>query len=261
MSVPVIILGAEGRMGRALQAICTHTPGMHIHGLVERPDHPLIGKTVGTGFLLHAHLDQVALSGAVVIDFTAPAATLAMLPLLPDLGLKAVVGTTGLGDKGDAIISEVSKKTAIVFSPNMSLGVNILFKLTELVAKILPPSYAIEIIEAHHQYKKDSPSGTALGIAQHAAQGRGWNLSEVACYGREGLIGERPEKQIGIHAVRGGDIVGDHTVLLAGPHERLELKHVAHSRESLAQGAATAALFLKGKSQGLFNMEAVLGLA
>lgn len=253
-------MGAEGRMGATLQRICSATPGLSIYGLVERAGHPLIGKTTGLGIPIVDTIEEVAKPGAIVIDFTGAAATLALIPKLPKLGLKAVIGTTGMGEAGDMAIAEAAKNTAIVFSPNMSVGVNLVFKLSELMARALPSTYAIEVIEAHHGLKKDSPSGTALEIAKQLAKGREWNLNDVACYGREGMVGERPEKQIGIHAVRGGDIVGDHTVLFAGPSERIELKHVSHSRDALAQGAATAAQFLKTKNTGLFDMMAVLGI-
>lgn len=261
MTTKVIILGAQGRMGQMLQSICGKDPAMEIVGLVESPSHPDCGKKNSSGITVVGSIQEAAVPGAICIDFTAPEATLSLLPKLEKLQLKAVIGTTGMGSQGENQIRATAQSTALVWAPNMSLGVNLVFVVAELMAKTLPSSYHLEIIEAHHAQKKDAPSGTALGIAESLARGKGWDLSKVANYGREGLVGARPEQEIGIHAVRGGDIVGDHTTLFAGPSERIELKHVAHSRDAFAQGAAIAAHFLNSKERGLYNMKDVLGLS
>jgi 4-hydroxy-tetrahydrodipicolinate reductase len=203
---------------------------------------------------------QAFANAQILIDFTQPAATLKHLKIAADKGLPMVIGTTGFTDADLAFIAETAKKIPIVQSYNMSVGMNLLFALVEEAAAKLGATYDVEIIEAHHKMKKDAPSGTAIRLGEGVARAWGKKLSDISVNGREGMVGERPTGVIGFHAVRGGDILGDHTVLYAGPGERLELKHMVHSRDTLAQGALTAAKWLVGKPAGLYDMWDVLGL-
>lgn len=196
----------------------------------------------------------------VLIDFTRPEGTLAHLAICRELGVQAVIGTTGFSDAQKAEIAEISKDIAIMVSPNMSVGVNVTLKLLEMAAKALSTGYDIEIIEAHHRHKVDAPSGTALKMGEVIAEALGRDLKECAVYAREGITGERDPSTIGFSAIRGGDIVGDHTVLFAGTGERVELTHKASSRATFALGALRAAKFLADKKSGLFDMQDVLGL-
>ena len=205
-------------------------------------------------------LQSVIKPGAVVIDFTSIESSLAALAVCEKAGAAHVLCTTGFNPEQKAVIGAAAQKIPVLFSPNMSIGVNVLFKAAEAVAKALGPDYDVEIIEAHHNQKKDSPSGTALGFAEAVARGLDVNLKDHAVYGREGMVGARPKGEIGIHAVRGGDIAGDHTVLFAGDGERIEIRHVAHGRQVFAQGALRAALYISGRKAGLYTMADVLSL-
>jgi 4-hydroxy-tetrahydrodipicolinate reductase len=196
----------------------------------------------------------------VLIDFTQPEATLSYLATAREMGVGMVIGTTGFSEADRVNIRDAAHKIPIVQSYNMSVGMNLLFALVEEAASKLGDSYDVEIIEAHHKTKKDAPSGSAIRLGEGVARARGKNLKDLAVYGREGKVGERKTGTVGFHAVRGGDIVGDHTVLFAGPGERLELKHMAHNRETLARGALRAAVWLCGKNAGLYDMWDVLGL-
>lgn len=209
---------------------------------------------------MEPRLSSVAKPGAIVIDFTTPEASLEALAVAENEGMPYVLCTTGFDAKQKARITEAARKIPVLFSPNMSIGVNVLFKAAEAVAKALGSGFDVEIIEAHHNRKKDAPSGTALGFAGAVARGLGVSPEENAVYGRAGIGEPRPRNQIGIHAVRGGDIAGDHTVLFAGDGERVELRHVAHGRQVFAQGALRAARFLQGKKPGLYTMNDVLDL-
>jgi 4-hydroxy-tetrahydrodipicolinate reductase len=205
---------------------------------------------------------QQALTGAdVLIDFTRPEGTLAHLEVCRRLGVKAVIGTTGLSVEEKARVSDAARDIAVMFAPNMSVGVTLLLKLLETAASVLNEGYDIEIIEAHHRHKVDAPSGTALRMGEVIAQTLGRNLAECAVYGREGVTGERQPSTIGFATVRGGDIVGDHTALFAGIGERIEITHKASSRATFAVGALRAARFLAAKDRGLFDMRDVLGLS
>ncbi len=267
-SLEVIVMGAKGRMGQMILSACAQSAqspetAVKVIGAVEAPGGGFRGMSVGGDGIDATVVDdvaEVARPGSVIIDFTAPSATLKTLEKAVSSRTGMVIGTTGMQESELAIIREAAKTIPIVMAPNMSLGVNLLCKVVELVASRLGMDFDIEIIEAHHNQKKDAPSGTALALAQAAATGLGVSLDEAANYGREGLTGARPRGEIGIHAVRAGDIVGDHTVLFAGAGERLELKHVAHSRQTFAQGAVKAALFLHGKAPGFYTMVDVLGL-
>jgi 4-hydroxy-tetrahydrodipicolinate reductase len=253
----LVVAGAAGRMGRMIVAAAAGTEGCVVAGAFDRPGNPSVGQDAG---LLAGvrRLDVPVADGPVgliekadvLVDFTAPAVA----------GVAVVIGTTGLSDEQKGNVGEASGRVPIVFSPNMSVGVNLTFKIIEEVARVLGASYDIEIVEAHHRLKKDSPSGTAARMLEVLAGARGLDPATAAVHGREGMVGERPLGQIGVHAVRGGDIVGDHTVLFAGPGERIEITHRAHSRETFARGAVRAALWLKGRAPGLYDMGDVLGL-
>jgi len=259
----IIVMGAMGRMGQMILQASKNYPELEIIGAVEIVGSPYIGKKtgiIGIDVDVSENLMDVIIKGSVIIDFTAPAATLVNLENAGAAGAGMVIGTTGFEEKDKTLIRKAASSIPVLLSPNMSMGVNICFKISELVAKSLKNRFDVEIIEAHHHLKKDAPSGTALGLAEAVAQGTKVNLQDVAIYGREGKKGERPQGEIGIHSVRGGDIVGDHTVLFAGEGERIEIKHMAHSRSTFANGALAAAQFLSAKKTGFFTMADVLGL-
>jgi 4-hydroxy-tetrahydrodipicolinate reductase len=269
MSTEIIVLGARGRMGQMVLAACAkilrgkQPAPLTVIGAVASKGAPGIGQKLtvdGLEIALTDSLESVIKPGCVVIDFTTPASSLAALAVCERAGAAHVLCTTGFSPEQKQRISEASNKVPLVFSPNMSVGVTLLFKVAETVARVLNQDFDVEIIEAHHRQKKDSPSGTALGFAEAVARGLNVPLESVASYGRHGLIGPRPKGEIGIHAIRGGDIAGDHTVLFAGDGERVELRHMAHNRQPFALGAIRAALFLKGKRSGLYTMVDVLGL-
>ncbi len=267
-AVEIVVLGAKGRMGQMVLSACANrlkaNPGsLRVVGAIESPTSPYLGTSLGIeglDVLCTDQLEAVLHPGVVVIDFTSPAASLAALAIIQRMGAAHVICTTGISPTEKQIIESASRTVPIVLSPNMSIGVTVMFKVAEMVARILGDDFDVEIVEAHHNQKKDSPSGTALGFAEAVARGHGSDLGKKANYGRAGLVGARPKGEIGIHAVRGGDIVGDHTVLYAGDGERIELKHVAHSRQTFAQGAVKAAVFLAGKPPGIYTMVDVLGL-
>jgi 4-hydroxy-tetrahydrodipicolinate reductase len=196
----------------------------------------------------------------VLIDFTVPEASVRSAHIATELAKPSVIGTTGLTDAQSAELDELAKKVAIVHAPNMSVGVNLLFKLTKEVAALLGLDYNVEIIEAHHNQKKDSPSGTAVRLGECAAEGLGLDYGADAVYGREGIVGARPTRQIGMHAIRGGDVVGEHTVSFIGQGERIELTHKAHNRDNFARGALRAARFAVEAKPGRYDMQDVLGL-
>ncbi|MHB1678014.1 MAG: 4-hydroxy-tetrahydrodipicolinate reductase [Sulfuriferula sp.] len=263
--IKIVVAGSSGRMGQVLLTAIAQTPGCVLHGALVRPGSPDKGRSVavygGVGDLLMSDDMAATLSGAdVLIDFTRPAATMQHLAICRRAGIKMVIGTTGFDAEQKQLIIDAGKETGIVFAPNMSVGVNLTFKLLEMAAKILNRGYDIEIIEAHHRHKADAPSGTALRMGEVVAGALGRELSECAVYGREGITGERDPSTIGFATVRGGDIVGDHTVLFAGIGERVEITHKATSRMTFAQGALRAAQFLVNSGSGCFDMEDVLGL-
>lgn len=263
----VAVAGAAGRMGKTLIEACQQTEGVRCTAASERPDNPLVGadagETAGVGRLnvpivedLADQIDEFDL----LIDFTRPGATLEHLSLCHAAGKAAVIGTTGLTVEQKAQMAKAAEIIPIVFAPNMSVGVNLCFKLVELAAQVLGGSADIEIIEAHHRHKADAPSGTALRLGEVIAQTLGRELAQCAVYGRQGVTGERDPKTIGIAAIRAGDIVGEHTTLFADVGERLEITHRASSRMTFAKGAVRAALWLQGRDRGLFDMQDVLGL-
>jgi 4-hydroxy-tetrahydrodipicolinate reductase len=265
MSVKVAIAGASGRMGRMLIEAALGDREIEIAVALERADSVELGRDCGdflgrrTGVAIGADLSQLA-AAQVLIDFTRPEGTRAHLDACRRHGVQMVIGTTGFDEAGKAAIAAAAKTIGIVFAPNMSVGVNATCRLLEVAASILAAGYDIEVIEAHHRHKVDAPSGTALKMGEVIAAAQGKALKELAVYAREGVTGERAAGSIGFSAVRGGDIVGDHTVLFAGTGERIEITHRAGSRMPYALGSMRAARFIAGKPQGLFDMQDVLGL-
>jgi len=266
MPMKIAIAGASGRMGQMLIEATLAQPDLTLAAALDRTESPLLGRdcgeAMGKSTDVRVSADLNALAGAdVLIDFTRPEATLRHLDACASHGVKMVIGTTGFDAAGKRAIESASKRIAIVFAPNMSVGVNATFKLIELAARMLGDSYDIEIIEAHHRHKVDAPSGTALKMGEVAAAALGRPLSELAVYAREGHTGERRQGSIGFATIRGGDIVGDHTVMFAGAGERIEITHRSGSRQSYATGSLRAARFLGDKAMGLYDMFDVLGIA
>jgi 4-hydroxy-tetrahydrodipicolinate reductase len=268
----IVVLGAKGRMGQMVLQACANRikagAALRVTGAIEHAGSSALGQKTGIDGIdvaITSDLDAALAPGSVIIDFTSPQASLAALAAAKRKGAAHVLCTTGMNAEQKAEIESAAKSVPVVFSPNMSVGVILGFRVAEMIAKVLGPDFDVEIVEAHHNQKKDAPSGTALGFAEAVARGHQVKLADVANYGREGLTGARPRGEIGIHGVRGGDIVGDHTVLFAGDGERIELKHMAHSRMTFAQGAVKAALFLRpaggtARAPGLYTMFDVLGL-
>lgn len=262
----VAVAGASGRMGRMLIEAVRNTPDCRLAGALDVAASPAIGSDAGaflgfaSGVAIAADLRAGLKDAQVLIDFTRPEGTMAHLAVCRELGVQAVIGTTGFSDAQKAEIAEIAKDIAIVMAPNMSVGVNVTFKLLEMAAKALSTGYDIEIVEAHHRHKIDAPSGTALKMGEVIADALGRDLKECAVYGREGVTGERDPSTIGFATVRGGDIVGDHTVLFAGTGERIEIAHKSSSRANYAQGSLRAVRFLADQRAGLFDMFDVLGL-
>ncbi len=265
--VRVAVIGAAGRMGRALIQAVTEGEGVTLSAAVDRPGNSLIGSDAGElaaigklGVTVADSLEAVKDDFDVLIDFTAPAATVANAQFCAEHGKKMAIGTTGLSDDEKAQLAESAKKTAIMFAPNMSMGVNLCFKLLEVAARVLGDEVDIEVVEAHHRHKVDAPSGTALRMGEVVADTLGRDLKQVAVYGREGQEGPRDRDTIGFATVRAGDIVGEHTVMFAADGERVEITHKATSRMNFARGAVRACRWLDGKEPGLFDMQDVLGL-
>lgn len=262
----VVIAGASGRMGRALLEAVMQAPDMRVAGALEQPQSPFLGRDAGElvgapcGVVISEDVERTLASAHVLIDFTRPEGTLTHLAACEVLKVNMVIGTTGLSDSERARLADGARGIGVVFAPNMSVGVNLIFKLLDTAARVLADGYDVEIIEAHHRHKVDAPSGTALRMGEVVASALRRNLAECAVYGREGVTGERNPATIGFATVRGGDIVGDHTVLFAGIGERVEITHKASSRATFAQGALRAARFLAGKPNGLYDMQDVLGL-
>jgi 4-hydroxy-tetrahydrodipicolinate reductase len=262
----VVIAGCSGRMGHALLESVFADAELVLHGAIDRPDSPQIGRDAGEQFgkvsgVKISHDIGATLVGAdVLVDFTRPEPSLQYLAACRQAGVKLVIGTTGFSAEQKQQIESASRDIGIVFAPNMSVGVTLLINLVQSAAKVLAEGYDVEIIEAHHRHKVDAPSGTALRLGEAAAAALGRDLETCAVYGREGVTGERDPNTIGFATVRGGDVVGDHTVLFAGIGERVELTHKASSRATFALGALRAAKFLQGRKAGLYDMRDVLGL-
>lgn len=260
------IAGASGRMGRILIETVLDTHDAELTGALDLPDSPAIGQDAGaflgknTGVLISADIEATLAKAEFLIDFTRPEGTLKHIAAAEKTGTKLIIGTTGFSPEEKVEIALASKKIAIMMAPNMSVGVNVTLKLLEVAAKLMATGYDIEIIEAHHRHKVDAPSGTALKMGEVIADTLGRNLKDCAVYGREGITGERDPSTIGFATVRGGDIVGDHTVLFAGTGERIEITHKSSSRVTYAIGSLRAARYLKGRANGLFDMQDVLGL-
>lgn len=265
--IKAIVTGAGGRMGGRLVTLLKEAEGIELAGAVERRGHPLLGRDVGeglglgkTGILIEEDLARCAEGGDVIIDFTSHEASMEHLRVASERRKAIVIGSTGFTAEEMKKARELAGSARCVLAPNMSVGVNVLFKVLSEVAGILGEDYDVEIVEAHHHLKKDAPSGTALKMAQVIADSLGRDLEEVGVYARKGLIGERTKQEIGIQTLRAGDIVGDHTVIFGGLGERLEFIHRAHSRDNFARGAIRAALWVVGRKNGLYDMQDVLGL-
>jgi 4-hydroxy-tetrahydrodipicolinate reductase len=261
----IAIAGSTGRMGRALLEALSQAPDMRLHAALERAGSPGLGRDAGefggaAGVKMSENVAAALKGCTALIDFTRPEATLEHLNICRELGVNIVIGTTGFTPEQKQAIVDAGKDIGVVFAPNMSVGVNLSLKLLDIAARVLSEGYDIEIVEAHHRHKVDSPSGTALRMGEVVANALGRNLAECAVYGREGVTGERSPSTIGFATVRGGDIVGDHTVLFAGIGERVEITHKASSRATFALGALRAARFLAQQGKGLYDMQDVLGL-
>ena len=267
MPTRIAVTGAAGRMGKTLIEAINNADGAELVAAIERPESSLIGadagELAGIGKIGVAIVDDIARVVAdfdVLIDFTAPAATVHNVAVCKAAGRKMVIGTTGATPEQRANIEAAGSEMALCMAANFSVGVNLCFKLAELAASVLGDEVDIEILEAHHRHKVDAPSGTALRLGEVVAGALGRDLQEVAVYGREGHTGARERETIGFATVRAGDVVGDHTVLYAADGERVEITHKASSRMSFARGAVRAALWLAGKDKGLFDMQDVIGL-
>jgi 4-hydroxy-tetrahydrodipicolinate reductase len=266
MTHKIAVAGASGRMGQMLIDAIRTADDCTLTGALEMVGSPSVGQDAGTqsgkplGVVIASDLRSGLQGSDVLIDFTRPEGTLAHLNVCRELGVAAVIGTTGFTDAQKAEIAAIAQDIAIVMAPNMSVGVNVTLKLLEMAAKALSTGYDIEIVEAHHRHKVDAPSGTALKMGEVIAGALGRDLKDCAVYAREGVTGERDPSSIGFATIRGGDIVGDHTVLFAGIGERIEISHKSSSRATYAQGSLRSVRFLAGKRSGLFDMFDVLGL-
>jgi len=265
--IKVAVTGAAGRMGGRIITLVSEAEGLEVAGAVEMTGHARIGEDAGyvagcgnLGVTITDSLEQAMTDADVLIDFTWPEVTLANARVCAGLGKAMVVGTTGLNPEQRAEIALVAEQVPVVFAPNMSVGVNVCFKLLKDMARTLGEGFDVEIVELHHNKKKDSPSGTAVRMGEIVADALDRNYAEVANYHRQGMCGERSVEEIGMQTVRGGDIVGEHTVYFIGMGERIELTHRAMSRDMFARGAVRAASWLGGKAAGLYDMQDVLGL-
>lgn len=264
----VVVCGAMGRMGKAILSVLGGRPyGFSLAAAVETPGHPLVGRDAleaagaGPGGVPVTSDFAAAVGLAdVVIDFTRPDSSVAHAREAASAGTPVVIGTTGLSPEQTGEIREAAEMVACVLAPNMSVGVNLMFKVAEDVARTLGEEFDVEIVEIHHRFKKDSPSGTAVKLADTVAGALGREMKEAGVYGRHGMVGERSGKEIGVLAVRAGDVVGEHTVIFGGIGERFEITHRAHSRDTFARGAVRAASWVLGKPAGLYDMKTVLGL-
>lgn len=263
----IAITGAAGRMGRTLIEACHQADGLEVTVALEYAGSSLLGSDAGElagigtlGVPVETDLAVALERFDVLIDFTRPEATLANLALCRAAGKAMVIGTTGFSDEQKAEIAAAGTDMGLVFAPNMSVGVNLCLKLLDMAARVLGDDYDVEVVEAHHRHKVDAPSGTALRMGEVVAEALGRDLKECAVYGREGIGAERDAKTIGFETIRGGDIVGDHTVMFAGIGERVEITHKASSRLTFAKGAVRAAGWIRDKGKGLYDMQDVLGL-
>lgn len=262
----IAIAGAAGRMGRMLVEATLADANAELVAAFDRSDSPFIGRDAGEfsgtpcGVSISDDVRAAIASADCVIDFTRPEGTLAHLEVARESGCAMVIGTTGMSADGKVAIARAAESIPVVFAPNMAVGVNAVFRLLEVAAQILNDGYDIEVIEAHHRHKVDAPSGTALRMGEIVARELGRDLNECAIFGREGVTGERRAETIGFSTIRGGDVIGDHTVLFAGIGERIEITHKSGGRMPYALGSLRAAHFLAGRTGGLFDMQDVLGL-
>ena len=263
--INVIVCGGCGKMGSTVARLVHQNEDMKLVGIIESPSHLQKGKDWGmsvglgkTGVIITDNLEEIIQKADQIVEFTNPKASLQHLEIVSKYKKAMIMGTTGFLPEETEKIKNLASDIPFLLSPNMSLGVNLLFKLAAETAAALGDDYDIEIVEAHHRFKKDAPSGTAKKLAQEIAKAKGLNLDEVAIYGREGIIGERKKGEIGIHSIRSGDITGEHTVMFTALGERLELTHKAHSRDTFAYGTIQAVKFMEGKSAGFYEMKDVL---
>ncbi len=263
--IKVIVCGGGGKMGSTIARLVHQDKEMQLVGIIESPAHPQKGKDWGilvglgeTGIIIQDDLEEIIQNADQVVEFTNPEASLKHLEIASKYKKTMIMGTTGFTAEEAEKINKLAQGIPFLLSPNLSLGVNLLFKLVAETAATLSDDYDIEIIEAHHRFKKDAPSGTAQKLAQEIARAKGVKLEEVATYGREGMVGARKRGEIGIHSLRGGDITGEHTVMFTALGERLELTHKAHSRDTFAYGAIQAIKFMQGKLPGFYEMKDVL---
>ncbi|WP_431264139.1 4-hydroxy-tetrahydrodipicolinate reductase [Roseateles chitinivorans] len=263
----IAITGASGRMGRMLVEAVLASDDLELAAALDRDGSPALGQDAGaflgqtTGVAISSDVKAGLAQADVLIDFTRPEGTMAHLALCAELGVRTVIGTTGFSPDEKAKIGEFAQRAAVMMAPNMSVGVNVVLKLLQQASKALAQGYDIEIVEAHHRHKVDAPSGTALKMGEVVAEALGRDLKTCAVYGREGVTGERDPSTIGFATVRGGDVIGDHTVMYLGVGERIEISHKASSRATFAQGSLRAARFLGERKTGLFDMNDVLGIA
>lgn len=259
MQCDLIIMGAMGRMGATLTQLAQQGSQYNLKAVVERPERSgSLGALEPLGCVVSSDLKSVLerVPGATIIDFTAPEASVQTCRVAAEFGNPVVVGTTGLDEEQQKELAKCAEKTPVFWAPNMSVGVNVLLKVLPMLVEMLGPDYDMEMVEIHHKMKADSPSGTALKLAQCMAEARGWNYDDVKKHCRDGIIGPREKDEMGVQTVRGGDVVGDHTAYFLGPGERIEITHRAHSRETFAQGAMRAAEWLcKQKPGKLYSMD------
>ncbi|GAG92365.1 unnamed protein product, partial [marine sediment metagenome] len=263
--IKVVLCGGCGRMASKVAQLIYQDDKLKLAGIVESPTHSDTGKDWGattgqgkTGIMVVDNLESIIQEADQIVEFTNPKVSLQHLEIAAKYKKTMIIGTTGFSGEEIEKMKSLSQNIPFLFSPNMSLGVNLLFKLVAETAAALSDDYDIEIVEAHHRFKKDAPSGTAKKLAQEIAKAKGVNLDEVVIYGREGIIGERKRGEIGIHSIRSGDITGEHTVIFTALGERLELTHKAHSRDTFAYGTIQAIKFMKGKPAGFYEMKDVL---
>jgi 4-hydroxy-tetrahydrodipicolinate reductase len=265
--IRAIVAGAAGRMGKRIVHMMQQGRDVMLTGAFEQPDHPAVGQDAGQvaglgtlGINIAGSPEKGMMQGDVVIDFTTPEATLQNIRIASSRGLSMVIGTTGI--TGDMLkeVTEVARGIRCVMAPNMSVGVNVMFRVAAEMARMLGKDYDMEILEVHHRLKKDAPSGTAMRLAHVLAEAMNRDLDQVAVYERKGMIGERKDEEIGIQTWRAGDITGEHTVMFGGIGERLELVHRAHNRDNFARGALVAAAWIMGQPAGLYDMQDVLAL-
>jgi 4-hydroxy-tetrahydrodipicolinate reductase len=266
MTIKIAVTGAAGRMGKTLIEAISLNPNAELTAAIERSQSPAIGADSGefsglgkNGVIIVGDINQVINDFDVLVDFTAPVATVANAKSCSLAGKKMIIGTTGCSEEDKAIIADAASQSAICMATNFSTGVNLCFKLAKEAAAILGDDYDVEIVEAHHRHKVDAPSGTALSLGEAVAEGHGDNFNDVAVLSREGQVGPRSDNEIGFATVRGGDVVGDHTVMYMADGERVEIGHKASSRMSFGRGAIRAAVWVAAQDKGLFDMQDVLG--